>query len=220
MVVEQRFTGDNLAQAVSLMLNVEQSENRLQRLARQLGRKPQFEPRRRQDMSAIFMTAFPREARQIRPLLSFYYARQLPIYATSHSFSGVPNSALDQDMNGVRFCDLPWVIAATPEDVELRGQISALWPTAMDRYQRLFALGIDAYNLIAHLQRLTLVPDEYYAGRTGRLRLDEHGRGQRELPWAEIVEGVPRAMDQAAESSVEAATGNEAVTTDEVAPPE
>ena len=111
-------------------------------------------------------------------------------------------------------------VGAAPEDVELRRQISELWPTAMDRYQRLFALGIDAYGLIPQLQRLTFLPDEYYAGRTGRLQLDEYGRVHRELPWAEIVEGVPRALDVAAETPDDVAGMDESAAPDEAAPAE
>src|SRR5205823_5983563 len=66
--------------------------------------------KRRQDADMIFMIAPPEYARQIKPLLNYYYAGNLPIYATSHVYQGIPNAALDNDLNGIQFCDMPWTI--------------------------------------------------------------------------------------------------------------
>ncbi|MFN7096939.1 MAG: penicillin-binding protein activator, partial [Gammaproteobacteria bacterium] len=64
----------------------------------------------RQDADVIFLLADPPTARQVMPLLKFYYASDLPVYATSMVYTGQPNATQDRDMDGIQFCDIPFVI--------------------------------------------------------------------------------------------------------------
>ncbi|MFQ5643354.1 MAG: penicillin-binding protein activator, partial [Thiogranum sp.] len=91
-------------------LNLDASKNRHRALQRLLGEKLDFEPRRRQDVNAIFILGFPRQARQLKPQLRFHHAGDIPIYSTSHVFAANPDPSLDRDMDGLFFCDIPWVL--------------------------------------------------------------------------------------------------------------
>ncbi|MDD3447520.1 MAG: penicillin-binding protein activator [Gammaproteobacteria bacterium] len=186
----QYYSGDSLADSVKNLLNITESEQRRSQLSGQLGRQLKFQPQRRQDADAVFLAAFPRDARQIRPLLDFYYASDLPVYATSHLYSGNHNPAADQDMDGIHFADLPWIIDPGPEDLALKEDFAALWPDSAERFSRLFALGLDAYTLVPRLQALIRDPALSIPGRTGRLSLAPDGRVHRSLVWAHFEQGV------------------------------
>lgn len=186
----QYYSGDSLADSVKNLLNITESEQRRSQLSGQLGRQLKFQPQRRQDADAVFLAAFPRDARQIRPLLDFYYASDLPVYATSHLYSGSHNPSADQDMDGIHFADLPWIIEPDPEDLALKEHFAALWPDSAERFSRLFALGLDAYTLVPRLQALIRDPTLTVPGRTGLLSLGPDGRVHRSLVWAHFEQGI------------------------------
>ncbi|HRE30628.1 MAG TPA: penicillin-binding protein activator, partial [Candidatus Berkiella sp.] len=67
----------------------------------------------RQDVDVIVMAAPPAQARQLKPLFDFYYAEDVPVLATSSIYSGSQNPRSDRDVNGVVFCDMPWLLDTT-----------------------------------------------------------------------------------------------------------
>jgi len=155
-------------------------------------------PKRRQDMDFIFLSAFTQQARQIRPHLLFYYAGDVPVYTTSHVYTGKLDRNADADLNGLMFSDMPWVLdAESPQP--LQRAITRLWPQSAEQFKRLYALGVDAYNLIPLLSRMSADPGERMAGETGNLRMDEAQRIHRELRWARFVEGEPLLLERLAE---------------------
>lgn len=184
------FTG-----ALRSALNLDESRARRNALARLLGQDLDFQPRRRQDVDMVFMAAFPRQARLIRPQLEFNYAAGLPVYATSHIYTGTVDRSADQDLDGVVFCDIPWVLADTGRRAVLRQKVNRLWPDAAQQYTRFYALGLDAYNIIPHLDELKRFPYQEYAGETGFLTLGEGNRIHRRLLWARMVDGSPKLID-------------------------
>jgi len=154
-------------------------------------------PQRRQDADFIFLAAQPRQARTIRPLIQFFYASELPVYATSHVYSANPSPVADQDLEGLMFSDMPWVLMDnTPQQV-LRGTLAGQSPAAFAQYKRLYALGVDAYHLLAQLDRLRGSPEEHFDGETGGLTLDTANRIHRHLVWARFVNGVPQPLEGA-----------------------
>lgn len=177
------------------LLNVADSEQRNRALGRELGLKLEFIPRRRQDIDFIFMAASSRQARLIRPQLRFHHAIDLPVYTTSHSFSGAINADLDRDMDGVLFSGIPWTLRQHPIAMEIKNQIEQIWPGEAKLYTRLYALGIDAYNIIGKLGELERDPAAFFAGETGDLYLDTHKRLQRRLTWAKFERGIPKLID-------------------------
>lgn len=155
-------------------------------------------PKRRQDMDFIFLSAFTQQARQIRPHLLFFYAGDVPVYTTSHAYTGKLDRNADADLNGLMFSDMPWVLGAeSPQP--LQRAITRLWPQSAEQFKRLYALGVDAYNLIPLLSRMSADPGERMAGETGNLRMDEAQRIHREPRWARFVEGEPLLLEHLAE---------------------
>ncbi len=178
------------------LLNVNESEQRHKTLRQVLGKKLEFIPRRRQDIDFIFMAAGSRQARLIRPQLRFHHAPKVPVYATSHSYSGSINPGMDRDMDGVTFADMPWTLHTGETIHTLRAEIEEIWPNASKRYSRLFALGVDAYRVIGELNTLRRNRSAFYAGETGDLYLDIANRLQRRLLWAKFERGIPTLLNE------------------------
>ena len=179
---------------VKQMLNVDGSEFRTRRLRQTLSRSLNNRARRRQDADMIFMAAFPIAGRQIIPQLRFHGAGRLPVYATSHIFTGSVNPAADADMNGVVFSDLPWVLAPGEKISPIKILIDQNFKAASTAYQRLHAFGADAFNLIPHLARLAYEDEAEFRGATGALTMSADGTIKRKLPWGKIINGKPELL--------------------------
>lgn len=185
-------------QEIHQLLGVADSERRQAVLQNILKEKVRSVPRRRHDIDVIFLAAQPYQARQIRPLLKFYYGGNIPVYATSSVYSGYPSPQKDNDLNGIAFCDAPWVIEA-PEHLApwlqtLRQQMITLWPDSFKQYSRFYGFGIDAYRIMTGLPHLTALPHFGIDGATGRLYLAKDRHIYRRLEWAQIRSGVPKML--------------------------
>lgn len=186
------------SESIKQGLLIDQSERRLGALKNLLRTSIEFEPRRRQDVDAIFVAVPPRQARQLRPQLAFFYAGDLPVYGTSLLFSGTVDRQADQDLDGVSFCDMPWIISPDSGYGDQRTRLESLYPALSRDYPRLVALGMDAYNVLFEIKKLSAWPHERFRGVTGTLRVDGQGRLRRELEWARFTDGVPRMQQPAA----------------------
>jgi len=65
----------------------------------------------------------------------------------------------------------------------------------VQRYIRLFALGVDAYNLIPDLEKLRNSPDLRLPGFTGELYIDVERRVHRQLRWGIFEKGEPQLLE-------------------------
>ncbi|HVK98635.1 MAG TPA: penicillin-binding protein activator [Dongiaceae bacterium] len=180
-----------LAATIKNLLSVDQSEARFRQLKQVVGKKVEFEPRRRQDIDFLYLVASPEQARLIKPLINFYYANDLPVYSGSQIYVGEPTPSKDRDLDGITFCDIPWML---DKPDKLKRSMLGAWPNANPRYFRLNALGADAYRLQARLHMLTHVGTSGLFGATGSLTIGPHNRIQRGLAWATMTDGAPRAL--------------------------
>ncbi|MDO9371054.1 MAG: penicillin-binding protein activator [Gammaproteobacteria bacterium] len=155
-------------------------------------------PTRRQDADFIFLAALPNQARIIHPQLRYYYAFDLPVYATSHLYGAKPDPDPDQDLDGIFFSDMPWVLADDTPQKALSDALLAQKGETFYALRRLYALGVDAYRVIEQLPRLRNSSAERFEGDTGSLRLDEAHRLRRQPIWARFENGVPRLVDTGA----------------------
>jgi outer membrane PBP1 activator LpoA protein len=181
---------------LKLALQLDQSEARYKKLRSTLGQNLEFEPRRRQDVDMVFMVASPRTARLIRPQINYYYATDLPVYSTSHVFSGIENVSRDRDVNGVIYCDIPWLLKPSADHEIMRELLVIEAGEAYQLLPRFAALGIDAYYLPLKLAELAALPYERYNGLTGKLKIQDGNKIFRELNWAQFVKGKPTLLPQ------------------------
>jgi outer membrane PBP1 activator LpoA protein len=132
----------------------------------------------------LFMVAFPSQARAIIAQLRAQQAGMLSVYATSHLYDGHAGADNATGLDGVIFCDIPWMLSPASLSSGERTQSERLWPASMAANARLYALGIDAYNIVPYLARLGNSPTTGYPGESGRLYLDAGQRLHRQLLWA------------------------------------
>lgn len=182
-------TQSNINEATKKLLAIDRSEARAEKL-KKAGIKIGFEPRRRQDADIIFIATNGALARQVKPLLNFYYAGNLPTYATSSIYAGKPQAKFDQDLNGIRFCDMPWVLDSSISSRSTYKSVANLWPDKFEQYARLYALGLDAYKVAMQLDELSLIPDLGVSGMTGMLTVNDQQQIQRRLMWAQFKKGI------------------------------
>gem|GEM_PF-391374 len=137
----------------------------------------------------IFIAARPTHARLLRSQLRYYHAGQLPVVATADVYSGMPEPNKDDDLEGVGFAALPWLVTADAESRRLHEQRTAAAGEAAQRFPHLFAMGIDAWQLAQQLGTAGLQPGMTMQGMTGLLKVGPRGRVQRHLAWARFVNG-------------------------------
>ena len=177
---------DDYGQAIKQLLNLQHSNNRHKDMERLLGTELKYMPYRRQDIDMIFLAATSRSARGIMPAFKFHHAGDIPVYSTSHVYTGNKNKSADNDLNGITFCDLPWTLMA---DSQLNKTFSKNWPEQKN-YTRLFALGIDSYHILYNLNLLSKYEYARFSGQTGNIHMDENRRLHRDLLWAKFKRGA------------------------------
>ncbi len=173
------------AQFVRQILEVDESQARSDELRRMIGRGFEFTPRRRQDLSMIALLSNGDDARQLSPALAFYYADDLPIFATSQVNDVNATRINNLDLNGVQFLDIPWKLL--PKD-DLGDRIVNAWPAASGSLGPLFAMGMDSYNLLPRLKQMREFPSTRFYGTTGTLRIEQQVL-RRDLTWATMEDG-------------------------------
>lgn len=142
--------------------------------------------------TGVFLSMRPEQARLLMPQLHLAGVK-LPVLATSHVYAGQDNPVADGDLDGIVFCDAPWLFNAQPGLVA-RAAMAAKLPAARGTSARLFAFGMDAWSLVPYLDWLRAHPGSYLPGASGRLVEDDFGRVRRILTWARFDQGLARPL--------------------------
>lgn len=189
VIVTQPFTKDG-GSAVPTLLQTDESRRRERAVSRYTPLPVQFDERPRQDLDFLLLIANADQARQIKPLLNFHFASQLPVFALSYIYQNEAAPTKDKDLDGIRFLDLPWIL----NDNSLHQQVARIWPDEHGIYAPLFAMGLDSYRLIDHLPLLMAAPAMRLPGQTGALSLGNDQRIHRELNWAVFNRGLAKPL--------------------------
>jgi outer membrane PBP1 activator LpoA protein len=177
--------------AIMQALRTDDSRARQQRVQAAIGQKLEFEPRRRADIQFIFAPVpRPKVARQLRPQLRFHLAGDIPTYTLGDAYE--PHPTANQEIDGVMFPDMPWMIGDGALPTEVRAAAVQAFGESAGRSGRLFAFGFDALRIASALQRNQGVAPQ---GLTGTLSIDAQGRVRRELEWVRIKAGAPTPLD-------------------------
>lgn len=133
---------------------------------------------------ALFL-ATPALARQVQPALTYYHST-LPLFTLASAWDPTADASGQKDLDGVRFCDLPWML-----DADLRPEQQALYesfrrPAA--GYDRLLAFGADAWTLARSWQ--SLQRGEAVALRSGLVESDASHQLRRTPTCAEVRNGI------------------------------
>lgn len=131
---------------------------------------------RRQDFDVVILFASPQKARVILPLLRYYYAGDIPVFAAASILGEQPDPTRDADFNGVTICHLPALTRSHQHNAALTTN-------------SLYSLGQDAYLLSQSLNRITEMPNFPLYGATGALALSDKHQIRRSLPCHAIQNG-------------------------------
>ncbi|MEX2469832.1 MAG: penicillin-binding protein activator [Pseudohongiellaceae bacterium] len=180
------------ADVIKRLLAIDSSEARAERLLELLPRSNMsFTPRRRGDIDFIFLIANPRQGRQIKPTLAFYFAEDLPVFSLPSINDGLVNPAENLDLDGIVFTDAPWLLEP---DGELKEQVDASLRQAQGSLQRLRAMGVDSFMLYARLGQFKRGEISAIAGATGHLTMSGNQQIHRQLRVARFENGLAQPL--------------------------
>lgn len=188
------------AAGVQRLLNIDQANARKKRLQRVLGKKLRFLADRRQDIDAILLIGDRSAAQSLKPLLSFYFAGNLPVYTTSQLVDSPGKHRRLADLNGLQFLATPWQaipLAKIPLPIgQIRAQLQQTWPRSTRKNAQFYAMGVDAYFVLQRLPMLQSMPNFSYFGETGLLSMDVNHRIYPRLLWAKLAGGKTQLLDR------------------------
>ncbi len=173
---------EDYAPSVQSLFDLNQSIQRYTDIERVVGKKLDFKPRIRDDINAAVLFANYQNAVLIYPLMKFYYADELPVYASSHAYEPGKEDLL-RELDGLIYNDIPFIVDRVryPDSDKVK------------KLPRLYALGKDAYRLINTIRRISISSTELH-GATGYISADENRRLHRRLNWAKFNKGKPVAL--------------------------
>ncbi len=149
------------------------------------------------DYDAIFLALKAPAARLLATQLPANGFRAVPRVSTSLILSGGGNARLDQELDGIEYPELAWLlhsVGGMPDAATLGSHL----PSAKGGGARLFAFGADAYRLAAYLEALAINPQASVRGATGELRIDGLGNVLRDSDWAVFSGGHARPVQDGA----------------------
>jgi len=181
-----RESDNDHSPVIERILKIDESKARKNRLENTLQMTLEFEAVRRNDIDLIFLAATTSQARLIRPQLRFHDAGDIPVYSTGRVYTGQPDPAHNQDLNGIRFPITPWQLENTdardmPDLESIRGGSLAA----------LFTVGHDAWDILPWLDLLRKDPDFSVSGQSGTYRAGNNANLHRDPAWAVFSRGRP-----------------------------
>tara|TARA_Y200000002_G_scaffold377375_1_gene382869 strand:+ start:3841 stop:5538 length:1698 start_codon:yes stop_codon:yes gene_type:complete len=186
--------GKRYADAIHRGLKIDTSQYHFHRVQALTSQPIKFIPSPRTDIDVIFIASSPNEALQVRPLLKYNLAGDIPIFATSSVLNDRPIPHRDKDLDGLVFCDSLTNLNDAPRS-GIHDRIIKLLNTLQknnsqqykDQY-RFYSLGIDAYHTQLLRHRLESFPSLGFTGATGQIYMDDNVI-KRRLFWGKYQNG-------------------------------
>ncbi len=126
--------------------------------------------------SIVFLALNAEKSRLIRSYLN----PNVPVYATSQIFNSNQDSLFKHDLNNTQFLEMPWLLQPDHPAVMAYKRSEIPLSTNMERF---YALGIDAFRLMALLFQAHSPRNVMLDGVTGQIRLSPPNQFIRE-PFA------------------------------------
>jgi len=139
------------------------------------------------NVDSVYIVATQDELTLIKPMIDLAVSgRNKPaVYASSRSYQAGAGPDYRLEMEGVQFSDIPLLAGANP----------ALMQQAASQFKndyslvRLYAMGIDAWNLANHFSQMRQIPGYQVSGNTGQLSANQNCVIHRKLPWLQYTQG-------------------------------
>ncbi len=142
----------------------------------------QFRAHTRGENNVVFLALNATKSRLIRSFLN----PTTPVYATSQLFIGHEDSLFNHDLNGIHFMDMPWLLQPDHPGVMAYRSADQVRSTDMER---LYALGIDAFRVMAMMLQANTAYEVSLDGVTGYIRFVPPNQFVREPVAAKFDKG-------------------------------
>lgn len=138
-------------------------------------------------VDSVYVVATQNELTLIKPMLDMSGSgRSRPsVYASSRSYQAGAGPDYRLEMEGVQFSDIPLLAGSNPA---LMQQAAAKFGNDYSLV-RLYAMGIDAWNLANHFSQMRTLPGFEVSGSTGDLSANNNCVIHRKLPWLQYRRG-------------------------------
>ena len=181
-------TAVDYSEAIGRLLKTGTSNRRHEQLQRRLGRRLDFQPRRRRDTDLVFVVARAAQGQLLVPQLRYNYSGDLPVFAVQNIYD--PEHLGNRDLNDVEMPALP--LLSDSHVQVLNGQIAPDWLAASGFNLPLFAMGYDSFKLALALYNGPGGLEKGIRGLSGRIYRSAEGRLERELAWTRVMDGKLR----------------------------
>lgn len=131
----------------------------------------------------IFLAASPTQARSIRPMIQHKGGANMPVYATSHVYSGLPDSGKNVDLDGIVYTEIPYILETSGSGTQL----------IEGKYPRLYALGADSLVIAKNISTMVNTRQPL-GGKTGHISIDGRNVMHRKLNLATFVNGQVQSL--------------------------
>ncbi|REG81794.1 penicillin-binding protein activator [Marinomonas pollencensis] len=156
--------------AVQKLLLVNESKRRIALVQRWTGERVDSVARPRQDLDYVFFVGKLSDAKQVRPLLDYYFAKQIPMLASSTLNDTPPERNINfNDIERILFTEIP----AIAQKSSLLDEVSNDRDSNILR--RLYALGADAYLLANRYPLFVQLKSTRLSANTGIITMDKNG---------------------------------------------
>lgn len=183
--------GKQMQASLKESLDVNTSQTRITQLNSRLTNTIKSEPRNRRDIDMIYLVGSAAQTRLIKPYIDVNispFAKIIPVYASSRShsnFNNKNNPSSTNDLQGLTFTQIPWLLDSKPQNKTLTKLSDALWPKRTDSLSKIFAMGFDSYNLLNKVSLMKQAPYIRHFGQTGVLKLNNDNILTRSLIWGQ-----------------------------------
>lgn len=163
-------TSKDRQEAVQKLLLVNESKSRIYTIQKWIGENVDTEVRPRQDLDYVYYVGKLSDAKQIRPLLDFYFAKDIPMLASNTLNDTPPEKGINySDIERILFAEIPAIVQSdnTLKEVSSGRDSNIL--------RRLHALGADAYLLANRYPLFVQLPTTRLSANTGIITMDEYG---------------------------------------------
>ncbi|MCI2284990.1 penicillin-binding protein activator [Colwellia sp. MSW7] len=183
--------GQQMQASLKDSLDVNASQTRISQLNSRLKYNIESEPRNRRDIDMIYLVGTAAQTRLIKPYIDVNtspFSDVIPVYASSRShsdFNDKNTASSMNDLQGLTFTQIPWLLNSKQQNKELNRLSDELWPKRTDSLSRIFAMGVDSYQLMGKVSLMKQYPYIRHFGQTGELQLNKANILTRSLVWGQ-----------------------------------
>lgn len=179
-----------LKATIEKLFETDKSQARINTMRYLVGSKMQAETHSRRDIDAIYLVANPKQTAMLMPSVKVTvsaYASEVPVFVGSGGNAYQITDGGLTHLNQLTVSEIPWLLSTSNELSP--SEVQNLWPKMKQSQMRLFAMGHDAYSLIAKLAQMKLFPEYHLEGLSGQLNLDQDSKINRQMAWAQFQRG-------------------------------